>query len=51
MPSFLQIKFFEIAVLFKILQNLNNYRSGVDKTPNSSWGKGCKLRKLSIVNI
>ena len=42
---------FEIAILFLIVKNHNNYVFGDDLLPQSPWGTGCKLQTLTSVYI
>ena len=40
---------FEIAILFRIVENPNNYVFGDDLLPPSPWGRCCKLQTLTNV--
>ena len=42
---------FEIAILFRIVENHNNYVFGDDFPPHSPWRRGCKLLTLTNVYI
>ena len=42
---------FEIAILFRIVKNHNNYVFGNDLLPHSPWGRGCKLQTSTSVYI
>ena len=42
---------FEIAILFSIVENHNNYVFGDDLLPHSPWGRGCKLQISTSVYI
>ena len=42
---------FEIAILFRIVENHNNYVFGDDLLPHSSRGRGCNLQTLTSVYI
>ena len=42
---------FEIAILFSIVENHNNYVFKYDLLPQNPWGRGCKLQTLTSVYI
>ena len=42
---------FEMAILFRIVKNHNNYVFENDLLPHSPWGRGCKLQTSAHVYI
>ena len=42
---------FEITILFRKVENPNNYVFKINLIPHSPRGKGCKLENLPIVYI